>query len=397
MTAGDERRTTALAALIFVQMLPATLLSPAIRPLFAALHGGAEGPMHGFMSVNMLGAALAAPLVGVAADRGADRARLLAILAALDAVLLLLLPLALPVGVVLALRTIEGTAHVGSATLLIAAMAAGGTRAGRTMGLAGAAIMAAVAVGGALGGLLLFLGIRAPFFAGALLAAAVALFGPRLLVGLAAPARHLPPATGDLVRLALSLAVPLGAILAARFAIGCLVVTFALLAHAVHGLHDTTIGLLYSTLTVPFAAATYPAARLGARVAPALLLGTGAVIWGAALVALGWVPTWALFPTMAIAGLASAAMFAPVLGYAAQVPAGRASAMALVNASGALGMLLGPLAAGITIAVARKGGSTDPYRGPFVLAAVAVAVWLVASAPWLWRQAVAFRPAAESP
>jgi MFS family permease len=193
-----------------------------------------------------------------------------------------------------------------------------------------------------------------------------------------------------LARVARSLAAPLGAILAARFAIGCLVVTFALLAHTVHDLGDTTIGLLYSALTVPFAAATYPAARLGARVAPALLLGAGAVVWGAGLLALGWAPTWALLPVMIVAGLASAAMFAPVLGYAAQIPDGRASAMALVNAAGALGMLLGPLAAGVTIAVARRQGAAVPYRGPFVLAAIAVAVWLVASAPWIARQSAAF-------
>ena len=48
---------TRLAVLIFVQMLPATLLTPAVRPLFAGLHGGAEGPMHAFMSLNMIGAA----------------------------------------------------------------------------------------------------------------------------------------------------------------------------------------------------------------------------------------------------------------------------------------------------------------------------------------------------
>src|SRR5262249_41554005 len=73
-----------LAFLIFIQMLPATLLTPAIRPLFASVHGGAEGAMQAFMSVNMIGAALAAPFVGWVADRGVRRGPLLAKLAAAD-------------------------------------------------------------------------------------------------------------------------------------------------------------------------------------------------------------------------------------------------------------------------------------------------------------------------
>src|SRR5882672_4166931 len=99
---------TRLAVLIFVQMLPATLLTPAVRPLFAGLHGGAEGPMHAFMSLNMIGAAFMAPIVGHLSDRRAWRAGLLGALAAADAILLALLPLPLPVPAVLVLRTLEG-------------------------------------------------------------------------------------------------------------------------------------------------------------------------------------------------------------------------------------------------------------------------------------------------
>ena len=390
MSQAEDRRTYTLAILIFVQMLPATLLTPAVRPLFAALHGGAEGPMHAFMSLNMLGAAVAAPCIGALADRRADRGRILAGLAGLDALLLVLLPLPLPSVAVLALRTLEGGAHVGSATLLIAEMAARGARGGRTMGLAGAAIMAAVAAGGALGGVLLVFGVGAPFRGAALLAAAVAIAGPRQFVSEAEPHARVP--LREIVRMARSLAVPLGAVFASRFSVGCLIVTFALLAHARHGLDDTTVGILYSTLTVPFALATYPAARLGARVPPALLLGGGAVVWGASLAALGWAPTWALFPTMAIAGLASAAMFAPILVYAAALPGGRATAMAMVNAAGSLGMLLGPAAAGITIEVLKRTRpAAEAYRGPFPLAAAAVALWLVLALPWIVREARAFK------
>src|SRR5689334_9882525 len=84
-----------LVAAVFLQMLPATLLAPAIRPLFAEFHGGAEGPMHAFMSLNMLGAILTTPLVArLVSSANANRsARWLMTLAGLDAVLLVVVSL----------------------------------------------------------------------------------------------------------------------------------------------------------------------------------------------------------------------------------------------------------------------------------------------------------------
>ncbi|HEX7603260.1 MAG TPA: hypothetical protein VF316_16695, partial [Polyangiaceae bacterium] len=74
----------ALPLLVFAQMLPATLLTPAIRPLFAALHAGDERGMHAFMAVNMLGGILMAPWLARRADVRARPERLLAMIAALD-------------------------------------------------------------------------------------------------------------------------------------------------------------------------------------------------------------------------------------------------------------------------------------------------------------------------
>ena len=82
-------------------MLPATLLTPAIRPLFASLHGGNEGAMHAFMALNMLGGFLCAPLVAVLATRLASRTTALAMLVGVDAILLSLLALPLPTAIVL--------------------------------------------------------------------------------------------------------------------------------------------------------------------------------------------------------------------------------------------------------------------------------------------------------
>ena len=111
-----------LIAAVFLQMLPATLLAPAIRPLFAQVHAGAEGPMHAFMSLNMLGGILITPLIARLASSGsaASLGRWVMLLAGLDALLLIAVSMPLATPLVLVLRTIEGAAHLGAASLLLA-------------------------------------------------------------------------------------------------------------------------------------------------------------------------------------------------------------------------------------------------------------------------------------
>jgi MFS family permease len=385
-----EVAPASLFCLIFVQMLPATLVAPAVRPLFASLHDGREGPMHAFMAVNMLGAILAAPLVGARGDRMENPRRLVACLAAIDAALLALLAAPLPVTAILAIRALEGAAHVGAATLLMAeavAWARRGNR-GRTMGFAGGALMLAVGLGSAIGGLLVPLDPRSPFWAGgavALTAAAAAWTGrDRRAPPQAAPnPGSLPEREG---RGALGmllgdrrLLLPVTAAFAGRFTIGALVVTFSLFAHRVHALSDRSVGLLFSLVTLPFALATYPAGRLTERVPRGILLGAGAGLHGAALVALRGAPPSALPAVMVVMGLASAAIFATTLCYAASFagPSDRARVMSLVNAAGCAGMLLGPAAAGVTSAVVgRAYGAADGYRAVFALAGASMFLWL---------------------
>ena len=378
-TATSTRALRRLASLVFVQMLCATMIAPSIRPLFALHHGGREGPMHAFMGVNMLGAIAGALWVGRLLARGRPAHRLLSVLAGLDALLLVGVALPLPTGVVLALRAVEGLAHVGAATALVVTMA--GDRATtdrrRAMGLAGAAIMFAVATGSALGGALLWLHPTAPFFAGAALAASIALAAPHVSELRVAAPRPAAPRRGFPRRLTSSIA----AAFVSRFTIGCLVVTFALFAHRAHGLSDAAVGGLYALLTYPFALLTYPAARLTARVGRAPMLLGGGLVYGGALGALALAPTWALPICMLVAGAGSAALFAAILCHAASGTADeRANGMAWVNAAGALGMLLGPAFAGILSAVLRaRIGVETSHRVVIVAAAASIVLWAAPS------------------
>ncbi len=393
-TATKSESIRGLSVLIFIQMLPATLLVPAIRPLFAAHHGGAEGPMHAFMSVNMLGAAIAVPFVGAWIDRVAHPRRLFAALAALDAALLVAICMPLPIGLVLPLRTLEGAAHVGAATVLIAEAAtyARDRSTGHTMGVAGAAIIGAVVLGSAVGGMLLRISVLAPFLAGACLAATACLGG---LVS--APLARARRSVDRRARVALSLLrerpdlwIPVTAAFVARFTIGCLVVTFALFAHRDHGLSDTAIGGLFALLTFPFALAMYPAARATDRGSTAAFLALGVGAYGIALAALAHAPTAGLPPLMLVSGLASAMIFAGTLCYATRFAgaADKGRAMALVNVAGCTGMLLGPMFAGIASAIGRSAvGPTFGYRLAFYVAAGSLGMWLVVSSRWLIARA----------
>ncbi len=391
-TDSARRRAQQVGFLIFFQMLPATLVTPAIRPLFAAYHGGSEGAMHAFMSLNMLGGILAAPWLGALADRSRRPGRLLALAAGLDALLLAALAAPLPTGWTLLMRTVEGGAHVGAATLLLAEAAALRRLAGdgSAMGLAGAGLMLAIALGSALGGAVVGVDTRWPFWMAAALSAVVALAAAFR----SATAGTLAPAPTRHARLAqlwfrTELRVPAAAAFVERFSVGCIVVSFALYAHRGHGLADSAVGFLYALLTLPFALLMYPIARLGEHVPRSFLLWVGAIAYTAALSGLGHVPTVALPGVMAIAGIASALIFSPILSYAGALaaPGERGRAMALLNAAGCLGMFLGPAVAGLLTALLSS--PSDPlrgYRAVFLLASLSVVVWAGASLPWLLRR-----------
>jgi MFS family permease len=375
-----------LALLVFAQMLPAMLVVPAIRPLFAAYHGNAESPMHLFMSVNMIGAVIAAPVLGLLLDRTSRRGAMLAWLAAADAVLLVACSAPAPTLVVLGLRFVEGAAHVGALTVLMAEAAALGRRENdpRTIALAGTGIVMAIAGGMPLGGVLLAFDVRAPFWGAALIAALVAIYGPRRLTASPLPER---PHLREVVAIARVLWAPATAAFAARFTVGCVVVTFSLFAANVHGLTTNSISALLSALTVPFALATYPASRL--PLPRSLVLGGGMLAYAIGLAAVPVAPIELLSPIMIVAGVASGAIFMSTLGYAADLgAAARGSAMALFNAAGCLGMVLGPMVAGITIAVLRAShGAATGYRVVFVIASSSLVLWLIAAAGWLRQRA----------
>jgi len=336
------------ALLLGLQMLPATMLTPAVRPLFASHHAGREGAMHAFFALAMAGAILGTPLV--VRRRPPLRALIL-----LDGLLLALLPLPLPTALVLALRFLEGAAHVGTTTCLMALAAEHARREGctRTIPGAAAAIGVAVALGSAVGGLAVHLGgPRAAFAVGTALLLVVAALAPAQARGTASAT--LRPSSLDPTAFASAF---LG-----RFLVGCLVVTFALFAHRVHRLGDGTIGALFAAVTVPFALASYPLGRIAGRGHADALASYGAIAAGAGLLLLGYCTTALLPLPMVVFGLGGAALFASAVERSSTGSGDRARAMGALQVAGCVGMLLGPIVAGVVAALTRS--AADAARAP---------------------------------
>jgi MFS family permease len=184
-------------------------------------------------------------------------------------------------------------------------------------------------------------------------------------------------------------AVPAGIfIFAERLSIGLFIVPFSLLCHDVRGFDDALVGRLFAAFLVPFAVVTALGSRFRVAVGPAI--GVGAVLYAAALYAAARLETpTALAVVLVVGGIGAAGVYAPALRTVVQlVPADRVgAAMGVVNAMGALGMMLGSGGGG---AITRAGTAAGIDRAtaltrPFDVAAMCLIVIVAGGLPLLVR------------
>jgi len=356
MTRG---RIAALALLTFGLMLPVTLPVPVLRGLVLERFGVGDARATWFMAVNMAGALLAAPAFGALADRtGRRRAPAIAAILA-DAACMQLLTRAPDFTTLLALRAVEGAAHIGALSLVLSLVAdRAGERRGRVLGALGAGLTLGVATGAAVGGAL---GRDRP--EATLHVASAVLLAVALLAALALP----PDVRGSahradlrtLARLMMrgrGLVVPLALSAADRFTVGFFTAGFPLMLQGVHGVSPARIGILLALFLYPFAVLSYPVGKLAERWSRVRLVAGGSILYGTATMTVGVVePGW-LWGLMPLLGLASAAMFVPTLLLVVEraPDLGRSTAIAAFNAAGSLGFLLGPLACSALVATAAE-------------------------------------------
>jgi DHA1 family tetracycline resistance protein-like MFS transporter len=381
--------------LVFVNVLAGTLTIPVIRPLMASI-GAPEPMMHAFVGANMLGAILGAPWLALASDKTGARPQLVAFLSLLDAVLLFACTMRLPLGLLLGARAVQGAASVGALSILMseARDAARAPGHGGTAGSTGAAVVAAIAAGPMFGGWLLrHCGLQAPFTAAGICALTVGVVGMWTLPRSASPRAQVAQRR-RLLQQAPALWIPVAWIAAERFSVGCFVVTFSLFAHGVLGCSDGRVATLLTCFMLPFAGAMWPLGKLTDLMGRTLMILLGGLVYGSCFLALGHATATTVVGLLFIMGCASAAIYTPALCLTAALSPEhlRSTAMALGNAAGALGMLLGTVTAGVLTSVLRRHGlpASEIYAWIFRAAAAAPLCVLLATAsalPALERRA----------
>jgi len=386
-----------LAAGMLATMIPVTMLVPMLRELVRTRFGVDPFWAHAFMSVNMLGAILFAPLGGLLADRLHAPRRWIAAALLVDALCLLGMRYAPNFQTLMTLRFIEGAAHVQAVSLWmsVAAGLASGPRAGRTMGVMGAALLLGTALGAPLGGAVGGADPLAVLIVGPVIAAAgvvVAL----LWVPAAAPQPRMESLAEALrtVRRHRWLLVPYVYTFIDRLCVGVIISTLTLYLAEVLELGPASRGGMMAVFMVPMALLCYPAGRLADHWGRALPMAAGSVLFGVVFASYGLLNAGGMWTAMAFSGVFSALMFAPTLALCRDLAPARlrTTAFAGFNAAGSLGFLAGPLLGGSLVhLLAPDYGLPAAYRAAFLAAGSAQVLCAVLSIPFL--RALARRPA----
>lgn len=382
------------ALLVFGAMLPETIVIPVVRKFVTAHWPGHEWLMHAFLAVNLLGAVVGGPLLAVRAERLGRRRVVAAVSAVLAGGFLLAVTLAPPWPLLLALRFVQGSVYIAAVSILMGTIRRQ-SQSAAAMGVVGCAVVLSILVGIPLGAVLSKTSPSLPLLVGGVsgvLTGLIALF----VLPKTTDAQQSQVTFKSLVFDAPQLRGPTIVVALERFAVGAFIVPLQLYGHHVLGVPDSKVNGWFSAFLMIFALGTWPMARLGDKVDRWKLVAIGAALYALSYLVLGVTPVNLIVLVCSIAGLASAAIYGPSLGLAAMaVPdTARASAMAVLNAAGTLGMFLGSaLAGGLSSLLLSLGYERGPAYVAVFVAAGAVQIISVFVALRRRGQAVAAVPA----
>jgi len=385
-------RLASLAGLAVLILVPVTLPVPVLRELVQDRFSVSELATSLFMSINMIGAAVAAPLAGLMADRHGQRPRFIALALGVDALCFAGLTLDVSFGAFMAIRFVEGCAHIVALSLLLGLAHGARGEAGRglAMGLAGGGLLLGVAIGAPIGGLLGRDDPLVPLQAGTAILVATAL----LAHGVLRETRGRPEArarVSDMLRMVADrplIAAPLAFAFADRFTVGFYTTTFSLYLTRIHDFEPARVGGLIAAFMLPFATLSVPLGLLSRRVSVTLLLCGGSAAYGLGVGSLTFWPADRLVFAMAATGVLAAVMFVPSMLMTTELTPERlrTTSLGAFNAAGSLGFIFGPLAGGfVSQAVAAHWGWPAGYRAAFLVAGAAEVVLALATFPALLR------------
>lgn len=337
--------------LLFGAMFNLTLVVAGLKEFILDELGGTVGDATLFFSVETLAYIVFAPLWGIASDRAGRRKPFIVAGFAASALLYAAYTVVASVPLLLVLRFVQGALSVMGWSLVMASVVdqAEPQRAGRRMGLMGAALIFGVAIGAPVGGYLTrWAGPRAPVAAAAGLFALLALASLALREGreLARGVRTAEILTA--LRNRPRLLLPYAFHFVDRLAVGLFVVVFPLYLDSLGAGDPAMRGRYLSYFLLPFAFLQYFTGRMAERTGPLAPLLAGSILYGAALTTVGAADLLTLRPIMVGLGVFAAVMFPPAILLTSQLadPRARGSAMGGFNLAGSLGFALGPLLGG---------------------------------------------------
>jgi MFS family permease len=393
-----------LGLLAVLVLLPVTLPEPVLRELVQERFSVSEFLTAAFMSVNMVGAFLAAPLIGALADRVGHRRALLIAALLLDAMCFLALTASVPFALFMAIRLLEGCAHISALSLLmgIASGARPEHERSLALGVVGSGLLLGVALGAPLGGRLGARGALLPLEVAAGIMLAAAVFAA-LVVRETGRAGERRPGFGEIAHLVRAhplVALPLAFSFIDRFTVGFFTSTFVFLVRNEHGFTSGRVGVLIASFMLPFALLSFPFGLAAQRTSRVAFLISGSVIYGALVTSLGYWPSDVFAWAMPLTGISAAVMFMPSMLMTIETTPERirTTSLGAFNSTGSLGFIAGPLVgAAVSAAVSADHGALMGYRAAFAVAGGSVlALSLAALAP-LWRFERSAKRAAQSP
>ena len=363
-----------LGLLTVLLLVPVTLPVAALRDLVQERFGVSELQTSLFMSINMVGAVLCAPLAGALADAVGRRKLVIVGAILVDALCLWAMCLPIPFTWFLAIRFVEGCAHISALSLLLSLSAdrAPASSKGKIMGALGAGISLGVALGAPLGGQLVDKAVLLPLQVGAAILVVAALVSVGLLTDVATKTRRASlRAVAAMATRDKSMLVPLAFAFADRFTVGFFVTTFPLYMKRMFEASGSEIGFLLMLFLLPFSLLSYPVGRLSERLSRTRLVGGGSLFYGLLLMTLGLWSADSLPWLMFGLGVLSAVMFVPslVLVLDLATPQTRSTSLGGFNAAGSLGFIVGPLVGGlVSQTVAGSFGWQAGYGSAFAVA-----------------------------
>jgi MFS family permease len=384
-------RLAGLGLLALVIMAPVTMPVPILRELVQDRFVVSEFLTSLFMSVNMMGGFLAAPLAGAVADRFGHRKRLLVGALFADAIFFFALTLPVTFSGFLAIRFLEGCAHITALSVLLtlASNAFPEQYRGRAMGLVGGGMMLGIALGAPIGGLLGKSDTLMPLRVGAMMLVVAGVVA-MLVVREGHSDRDKPSYAAILASLRAKpiILAPLAFAFTDRFTVGFFTTTFALYLRRIYDLGPSEIGALIATFMIPFAVFSYPFGRIAEKRSPIAMLAVGSLLYGLGTAMVGFTGPPELSFLMFATGVAAAVMFVPSMLLTIQVVGEevRSTALGAFNAAGSLGFILGPLVGGgVSQLVAARSDWLEGYRTAFIVAGISEVLCVAIALPLLWR------------